>query len=53
VLARSSGCEDEADAKQLYWTARDGLPKRFSVGKTPTSASGCDLSSGNGSAAGT
>jgi hypothetical protein len=39
VLALEFWCEDEADAKQLFWTLRDGLPKRFIVVKVPTSAS--------------
>ena len=32
-------CEDEADAKQLFWTLRDALPKRFDVKKTSASSS--------------
>ena len=39
VLDLEFWCEDEADAKQLFWTLRDGLPKRFIVVKVPTSAS--------------
>lgn len=38
VIALEFRCEDEADAKQLFWTLRDGLPKRFNVVKIPTSA---------------
>ena len=38
VLALEFWCKDEADAKQLYWTLRDALPKRFNVVKIPTSA---------------
>jgi hypothetical protein len=52
VLDLEFWCEDEADAKELFWKLRDALPKRFNV-KTPTSASTRDLSSGNGSPAGT